>query len=289
MISSHLNRHVALKSRLSLQIHRQPPRTLTTHASPPNHPSSSKLVQNETMLLVFQLDFDIQLQRCLNESLYEMAKDVRAARTKVDEALEELMKRKLSQQSKQDGDQVAPAGKVLAPSEYASEGLRLRMQQQKAVESENYKEAARIRDLIAALDLERKKAESALSASSTSFSVNPILRYYSSQRLQQIIIINLLLEKTSPSSPTSQHPQVGTACKTQARWLQGSCGRMGFEMLRVRRMAVPPTPVCSRSILPLARGCSRLAVDGEWGGGGLASDGLRPSVPPLCTGDRPNA
>jgi hemimethylated DNA binding protein len=142
-----------------------------------SHPSRSKLVENETILLVFQLDLDIQLQRCLNYESYELAKEVRAKRQQVDEAIEGIKTRKQLQRSKIEGGEATPStGKTLLPSDISAEGLRLRMEMQRAVEGENYKEAARLRDLISALDLERKKAEDSLSASNPSFRVEPSLR-----------------------------------------------------------------------------------------------------------------
>ncbi|KAG2489687.1 hypothetical protein HYH03_011796 [Edaphochlamys debaryana] len=127
-------------------------------ARPPSAPrpsgerERSMLVNEEVVYFIFQLDLDTQLQRCLNYEAYEAAQEVRKKRTRVDEAVAAMRDRK----SRNTG---APASATrLGAADFAAEGLRLRTEMQRAIEAENYSEAAKYRDLLKELETASKKA-----------------------------------------------------------------------------------------------------------------------------------
>jgi len=110
------------------------------------------MVNEEVVYLIFQMDLDTQLQRCLNYEAYQEAKEVRSKRQRVDEAVALMKERKARNSS-------TPAEAArLSVSDFAAEGLRLRTELQRAVQEERYKDAAAFRDLLAELDRESKQA-----------------------------------------------------------------------------------------------------------------------------------
>lgn len=111
------------------------------------------LVNEEVVYFIFQLDLDTQLQRCLNYEAYEAAQEVRKKRQRVDEAVASMRERK----ARNTGSPAAATG-PLTVADYAAEGLRLRTEMARAVEAENYAEAARYRDLLKELDTQSKRA-----------------------------------------------------------------------------------------------------------------------------------
>eukprot|EP00798_Chlamydomonas_sp_ICE-L_P022438 gene22439-29550_t len=131
-------------------------------------PARSSLVQAETVYFIFQLDLDSQLQQYLNKEAYDMAQEVRLTRERVDAAVEKMKERKLQNS----GSPVVSSD--LSPMDFASEGLRLRSEMQRAVEQERYADAAQYRDQINALE-QRSKTAAALAAEFTS-SEEPKLR-----------------------------------------------------------------------------------------------------------------
>ncbi|EFJ45564.1 hypothetical protein VOLCADRAFT_94016 [Volvox carteri f. nagariensis] len=121
---------------------------------------------------VGQLDLDTQLQRCLNYEAYEAAQEVRKKRQRVDEAVQQMRERKARNTG------MPAASTKLGAADFATEGLRLRSEMQRAVEAENYADAAKYRDLLRELETQVKKA-AALAAewdTTTSSSGGPKLR-----------------------------------------------------------------------------------------------------------------
>lgn len=98
----------------------------------------SPLIYEELMYFIFQLDLDTQLQRSLNYEAYEMAKEIREKRQAVDDAVARMARVK----GKNAGGPSAgaggggSAGGQLTAADFASEGLRLRTEMQRAVEQE---------------------------------------------------------------------------------------------------------------------------------------------------------
>ncbi|KAG1670018.1 hypothetical protein FOA52_011174 [Chlamydomonas sp. UWO 241] len=134
-----------------------------------SHPSASSaersdLVAEETVYLMFQLDLDVQLQRCLNQDAYERAQDVRSKRHKLDEAIAAMQERK----SAKLGTSASGGPSTLTFTDYAAEGLRLRSEMLRAVEGERYKEAAQFKSLLSELEKESKRVQSASSESPSS-------------------------------------------------------------------------------------------------------------------------
>lgn len=118
------------------------------------------MVNEETVYFIFQVEFDVQLQRSLNFEAYETAKEVRQKRQRVDEALARLQQRK----TQTGGPSAAVSGTtsgeaLLSLDELASEGLRLRTEMAKAVAEERYTDAARFRDALAQLDTRGKASQ----------------------------------------------------------------------------------------------------------------------------------
>ncbi|KAL6764350.1 hypothetical protein V8C86DRAFT_2474337 [Haematococcus lacustris] len=129
--------------------------TAAGHGSrpPAREVERSALVNEEVVYFIFQLDLDVQLQRNLNNEAYEAAQEVRKKRQLVDEAMAAMAKRKASNV----GSEAASA--ALSAADFASEGLRLRAAMVRAVESEDYKEAARCRDLLSKLESSAKQVQ----------------------------------------------------------------------------------------------------------------------------------
>ncbi|GLC55911.1 hypothetical protein PLESTB_001043400 [Pleodorina starrii] len=121
-------------------------------ARPAGERERSMLVNEEVVYFIFQLDLDTQLQRCLNYEAYEAAQEVRKKRQRVDEAVQTMRERKARNTG-------MPASSTqLGAADFATEGLRLRSEMQRAVEAENYGEAAKYRDLLRELETQVKKA-----------------------------------------------------------------------------------------------------------------------------------
>ncbi|GIL48759.1 hypothetical protein Vafri_5212 [Volvox africanus] len=121
-------------------------------ARPAGERERSMLVNEEVVYFIFQLDLDTQLQRCLNYEAYEAAQEVRKKRQRVDEAVQQMRERKARNTG------VPTASTQLGATDFATEGLRLRSEMQRAVEAENYGDAAKYRDLLRELETQVKKA-----------------------------------------------------------------------------------------------------------------------------------
>ncbi|MEW5316228.1 MAG: hypothetical protein WDW38_007609 [Sanguina aurantia] len=98
------------------------------------------------------MDLDTQLQRCLNYEAYDDAQEVRKKRQRVDEAVAAMKERKAKNASSPGVDA------SLNPQDFASEGLRLRTEMQRAVDQERYKDASKFRDLLKDLEVESRKS-----------------------------------------------------------------------------------------------------------------------------------
>jgi len=124
---------------------------------------------------IFQLDLDTQLQRALNYEAYEQAKEVRAKRERVDEAVGLMRERKAANVA---GAKAGDAGTApaLSAADYAAEGLTLRTAMARAVEKEDYKEAGRLKALLGALEAQAKKAASVAESISGGAAFAPRLR-----------------------------------------------------------------------------------------------------------------
>ncbi|WIA21272.1 hypothetical protein OEZ85_000506 [Tetradesmus obliquus] len=122
----------------------------------------SALVNEEIVYFIFQLELDAQLQRALNYEAYEAAQQIRAKRETVDLALRDMQERKaVSVQSSMSEEDALGAGAAQASLDLRdtmSEGLRLRSEMQRAVQEERYADAAKVRDMLAALDRQAKQA-----------------------------------------------------------------------------------------------------------------------------------
>ncbi|GAX76663.1 hypothetical protein CEUSTIGMA_g4109.t1 [Chlamydomonas eustigma] len=114
----------------------------------------SSLVAEEVIFMMFQLDLDIQLQRCLNVEEYEQAQEVRRKRNKVDEAIKSMMAKKAERAAG-----TTTSEETLSIADLASEGLRLRSELQRAIDQERYQDAAQFRDLLVELEKESKRAQ----------------------------------------------------------------------------------------------------------------------------------
>ncbi|GIM09727.1 hypothetical protein Vretimale_13529 [Volvox reticuliferus] len=99
-------------------------------AQPAGERERSMLVNEEVVYFIFQLDLDTQLQRCLNYEAYEAAQEVRKKRQRVDEAVQQMRERKARNTG------VPAASTQLGATDFATEGLRLRSEMQRAVEAE---------------------------------------------------------------------------------------------------------------------------------------------------------
>lgn len=104
----------------------------------------STRANEELLLFFFQMDVGTRLQRALNNEQYEVAKQLRARRDQIDEAMEQLLETKGSR-SKNRTD----------VNDVAAEGLRLRTELQRCIDEERYEDAAKARDRL-------KEVESAL-------------------------------------------------------------------------------------------------------------------------------
>lgn len=113
----------------------------------------SDLVNNETVLFIFQLELDMQLQRQLNYEAYEAAQAVRLKREQIDKALRQVQEQKASSAGTEAG------AASLSVSDFNSEGLRVRTEMQRAVEEERYADAAKYRDMLAELERASKRAQ----------------------------------------------------------------------------------------------------------------------------------
>lgn len=112
----------------------------------------SPLVNREVVLFLFQLEMDSQLQRALTYEDFDLVKDLRARRNKVDEALLDLQKSKgygCGSRRTKDGVQFNVDPEVLS--------VRARLS--KAIEEESYSEAAQLRDRLAELEEESDEAD----------------------------------------------------------------------------------------------------------------------------------
>lgn len=114
-------------------------------------------VAEETVCLLFQLDLDVQLQRSLNMAAYDMAKEIRAKRQMLDEAIAAMAERKAAKIG------ASNMGGQLSFTDFASEGLRLRSEMQRAVEAERYQDAASFKTLLSELEKESKRSQAAAS------------------------------------------------------------------------------------------------------------------------------
>ncbi|KAK9846385.1 hypothetical protein WJX81_002720 [Elliptochloris bilobata] len=95
----------------------------------------------ELLLFIYQGDCDRELQRALNLERLEAVADIRTRRTSIDEALSQIVARK---QELCSADVSASFDDVDA----AAEGMRLRVEMQRAVDEERYAEAAELREKL---------------------------------------------------------------------------------------------------------------------------------------------
>lgn len=112
----------------------------------------SLLINKEVVLFLFQLEMDSQLQRALTYENFDAAREVRARRQQVDNALREL------QEIKGPGCGARVAGRSDAV-EYAPQIMTLKAQMAEAAAAEKYDEAAALRDRLR--ELEAAAAEAA--------------------------------------------------------------------------------------------------------------------------------
>jgi len=105
----------------------------------------SDMVTEQLLLFIFQMELDTQLQRALNMEVFEVAKQIRERREQLDSSIAEF------EESKQGRSGTATTSSVDI-RDTVSEGLLLRSELQRAVEEEDYAEAARIRDELAKLE-----------------------------------------------------------------------------------------------------------------------------------------
>ena len=120
-------------------------------ASVDNATERSPLVNREIVLFLFQLEMDSQLQRALTYEDFELVKDLRKRRSQVDEALSEL------QEGKGYG---CGSRRATAASQFnfAPEALSLRARLSKAIEEEDYSQAAVLRDELSKLEEQSDEA-----------------------------------------------------------------------------------------------------------------------------------
>uniref|UniRef100_A0A7R9VCC7 Hemimethylated DNA-binding domain-containing protein n=1 Tax=Chlamydomonas euryale TaxID=1486919 RepID=A0A7R9VCC7_9CHLO len=129
------------------------PAAASPRGGAPAERERSELVAEETVYLMFQLDLDVQLQRSLNINAFDRAQEIRNRRQKLDETIAEMTERKALKMG-------APGSlATLSFSDFASEGLRLRSDMQRAVEDERYEDAAKVKTLLAELEMESKRAQ----------------------------------------------------------------------------------------------------------------------------------
>lgn len=112
----------------------------------------SALVNRESVLFLFQLEMDAQLQRSLTYENFDLAKEIRARRQQVDQALSEL------QEYKGYGCGARRASNS-AQLDFAPAALSLRARMADAVAQERYSEAAALRDELAAVEELAAEAE----------------------------------------------------------------------------------------------------------------------------------
>ncbi|GHP04125.1 hypothetical protein PPROV_000287900 [Pycnococcus provasolii] len=100
----------------------------------------------ELMLMFFQMDLDVRLQRALNLDAFDAANEIRKRRDDVDQALARLM------ENQPGGAARERASAKQASLDAAADGIILRGQLAQAIEEERYADAAQLRDKIAALE-----------------------------------------------------------------------------------------------------------------------------------------
>ena len=106
----------------------------------------SGMVNREVVLFLLQLELDSQLQRALTYEDFDLVKDVRERRNKVDGALREMQKAKGYGCGSRRSGQSGQFG-TLAPK-----ALSIRAKLSKAIEEEDYSHAAQLRDELAAIE-----------------------------------------------------------------------------------------------------------------------------------------
>ena len=106
----------------------------------------SGMVNREVVLFLLQLELDSQLQRALTYEDFDLVKDVRERRNKVDGALREMQKAKGYGCGSRRSGQSGQFG-TLAPK-----ALSIRAKLSKAIEEEDYSYAAQLRDELAAIE-----------------------------------------------------------------------------------------------------------------------------------------
>ena len=147
----------------------------TPHALPygeEHHEASaydfSPRVKEEALVLLFQMELDVMLQRALHYDAYEEAKAIRRQRDEVDRAGATL------QAAKGAASGSSPRGSSVEMMDVTTQGLALRSQLQRAVEEEDYAEAAKIRDELT--NLEKAAQMAALRASEFDVQMQPRFR-----------------------------------------------------------------------------------------------------------------
>lgn len=117
----------------------------------------SALIGKEVTLFLIQLQFDQELQRALNYDNMDAANSIRQRREALDAAIDDF------QASKGPGDGARNATEREV-TDFASEGLRLRSELQRAVEEERYKDASLLKGRLTALQRETDAASASAAA-----------------------------------------------------------------------------------------------------------------------------
>lgn len=128
----------------------------------------SALVNRESVLFLFQLEMDAQLQRSLTYENFDLAKEIRARRQQVDQALTEL------QEYKGYGCGARRASNS-AQVDFAPAALSLRARMADAVAEERYSDAATLRDELAVLEELAAEAELPCPVSEPRFSLGQMV------------------------------------------------------------------------------------------------------------------
>ena len=128
----------------------------------------SSLVNRESVLFLFQLEMDAQLQRSLTYENFELAKEIRARRQQVDQALTEL------QEYKGYGCGARRASNS-AQLDFAPAALGIRARMADAVAEERYSDAAALRDELSILEERAAEAELPCPVSEPRFSLGQMV------------------------------------------------------------------------------------------------------------------
>jgi hypothetical protein len=191
---------------------------------------------------------DVQLQRALNLEAFDAAKQIRAQREQVDAAVAKL------EESKQGRSGTATSSNTDV-RDTVSEGLLLRSELQRAVESEDYAEAAKIRDQLANLEEGASKLASSLESQRED---QPQQMYQLGQRFvhAQKVTPLLFLRTFGQAAPD---PSLTDLTSFVRSGLPGRHRGLGHDLLRGRRMEGTRAGISTRAqgkpaFLPRTRG-----------------------------------